>query len=182
MVRTVTDDNRAEPPGCGIQDGSSRLGRCQGFEPFSCTRARASCLASGGTERSVSHAIGSKMPLYEILCMARPLSARKELVEIVSRAGNAVLSSGGIVIDVKSYGQQTLAYTIKTRSGEKMRQVRRLLAKLPEHEGPSTHPDPLSVKTPDLGTVPVYAGELLRDKICSLAKGAGCRARRSSCR
>lgn len=141
-------------------------------------RTRASCLASGRTEWSASHAIGSKMPLYEILCMARPLSARKELVEIVSRAGNAVLSSGGIVIDVKSYGQQTLAYTIKTRSGEKMRQVRGSSAKIPDHEGPSNRPDPLFMMNPDLGTVPVRAGELLRDKICGFAKGAGCRARR----
>lgn len=61
--------------------------------------------------------------MYELLCMARPLAARKELAEVATRAGRTVLQSGGIVADVKSYGEQTLAYTIKTASGERIRQV-----------------------------------------------------------
>lgn len=64
-----------------------------------------------------------RMPLYELLCMARPLAARKELAEVANRAGRTVLESGGIVADVKSYGEHTLAYTIRTASGERIRQV-----------------------------------------------------------
>lgn len=76
--------------------------------------------------------------------MARPLAARKELAEVATRAGRTVLQSGGIVADVKSYGEQTLAYTIKTASGERIRQANFLELKF------AAAPDVLSAVERDL--------------------------------
>lgn len=53
------------------------------------------------------------MPLYELLCLTRPELARPEITKIIQRIGTSVLSSGGIITDIKSYGNQLLAYDIR---------------------------------------------------------------------
>jgi small subunit ribosomal protein S6 len=53
------------------------------------------------------------MPLYELFCLARPRLGKAALAEIIRGAGNAVLARGGVVTDVKSFGEQPLAYEIR---------------------------------------------------------------------
>jgi small subunit ribosomal protein S6 len=53
------------------------------------------------------------MPLYELLCLTRPELARPEITKIIQRIGTSVLSSGGIITDIKSYSNQLLAYDIR---------------------------------------------------------------------
>lgn len=58
------------------------------------------------------------MPLYELLCLARPLLARGELQQMIHKVGGLVYSKGGVVTDVVSYGKQPLAYKIKGVQGK----------------------------------------------------------------
>mmetsp|Transcript_6986 Transcript_6986/g.21400 ORF Transcript_6986/g.21400 Transcript_6986/m.21400 type:complete len:128 (-) Transcript_6986:1504-1887(-) len=53
------------------------------------------------------------MPLYEIVCLAKPALARPHLARMMQRVGDLVMSDGGIVADVVSYGEQHLAYDIR---------------------------------------------------------------------
>lgn len=57
------------------------------------------------------------MPLYELFCLARPLR-RSQLAEIMRKAGVAVLDKGGVITDIKSFGEQPLAYDIRQPSGK----------------------------------------------------------------
>ncbi|GIL46156.1 hypothetical protein Vafri_3202 [Volvox africanus] len=52
------------------------------------------------------------MPLYELLCLARP-GPRAELVALMKNMGDAVYKNGGFVTQLKSYGEQHLAYDIR---------------------------------------------------------------------
>lgn len=59
-----------------------------------------------------------KMPLYELLCLARPLLPKAELQSMISRVGGLVYDKGGVVTEVVSYGKQALAYKIKGVRGK----------------------------------------------------------------
>lgn len=58
------------------------------------------------------------MPLYELFCLARPRLGNAQLAEIIKLAGRTVLDKGGVITDVKSYGEQELAYEIR-KPGER---------------------------------------------------------------
>jgi ribosomal protein S6 len=55
--------------------------------------------------------------LYQLFCLARPMAAG-ELSAMIQAVGRVVYSTGGVVCDVKSYGQQYLAYKIKGVRGK----------------------------------------------------------------
>jgi len=53
------------------------------------------------------------MPLYELFCLAKPQLKKVQLAEMISLAGRAVLEKGGVITDIKSFGEQRLAYGIR---------------------------------------------------------------------
>jgi small subunit ribosomal protein S6 len=62
------------------------------------------------------------MPLYELFCMARPALQRDVAGQLMRKAATAVLSRGGILTDIRSYGDRELAYEIR-RPGLRMSEV-----------------------------------------------------------
>ena len=62
------------------------------------------------------------MPLYELFCLAKPRLNKAALGDIIKLAGRKVLDKGGVITDVKSFGEQRLAYEIR-RPGEKYEEV-----------------------------------------------------------
>lgn len=60
----------------------------------------------------------SAMPLYELLCLARPRIVRDDMARMIQRVGNAVFDKGGVITDLKSYGDQGLAYPIRKTHGK----------------------------------------------------------------
>lgn len=62
------------------------------------------------------------MPLYQLFCMAKPALGRPALAEIMRTASNGVLTKGGVLTDILSYGQQKLAYDIR-KQGSKYSKV-----------------------------------------------------------
>ncbi|KAG2484009.1 hypothetical protein HYH03_017176 [Edaphochlamys debaryana] len=52
------------------------------------------------------------MPLYELLCLARP-SARPEMVALIKGLGDVVYRNGGFITQLTSYGEQHLAYDLR---------------------------------------------------------------------
>ncbi len=63
------------------------------------------------------------MPVYELLCLARPALAKDEVGRMIRRVGAVLYERGGVIMDIRSYGDQPLAY--KVRGGrEKYEQVR----------------------------------------------------------
>lgn len=58
------------------------------------------------------------MPLYELLCLARPLLPRDELQRMIQKVGGLVYNKGGVVTNVVSYGKQPLAYKIRGVHGK----------------------------------------------------------------
>ncbi|PNH12878.1 30S ribosomal protein S6 [Tetrabaena socialis] len=53
------------------------------------------------------------MPLYELLCLVKPAVRRQEMVTLVRALGDAVYRNGGFVTQLKSYGEQHLAYDLR---------------------------------------------------------------------
>ena len=66
------------------------------------------------------------MPLYELLCLARPQLPRDRLLRLIQGFGDVVYTSGGVVTKLTSYGEQYLAYDIR-KSGNKYEQVRQVV-------------------------------------------------------
>ncbi|KAL6771723.1 MRPS6 [Auxenochlorella protothecoides x Auxenochlorella symbiontica] len=62
------------------------------------------------------------MPLYELFCLAKPGLGKPHLASMISSIGKKVLASGGVLTDVKSHGEQALAYDIR-RPGERYSQA-----------------------------------------------------------
>lgn len=63
------------------------------------------------------------MPLYELFCMSRPALLRSDASQLLRSAASAVLSRGGLLTDIKSFGDRELAYEIR-RPGMKLNEVR----------------------------------------------------------
>ena len=63
------------------------------------------------------------MPLYELFCMVRPALSRADHSTIMRTAAAAVLDKGGVLTDIKSFGETPLAYEIR-RPGLRMNEVR----------------------------------------------------------
>lgn len=63
------------------------------------------------------------MPLYELFCLSKAQLSKVQLSEVIKLAGRIVLNHGGVITDVKSFGEQQLAYEIR-RPGEKHHAVR----------------------------------------------------------
>ncbi len=53
------------------------------------------------------------MPLYELLCLAKPGAPRAELVSLIKSLGDVVYRQGGFVTQLKNYGEQHLAYDLR---------------------------------------------------------------------
>lgn len=53
------------------------------------------------------------MPLYELLCLAKPVLPKAVAGAILQRVGQTVFKHGGVVTGVRSYGEQYLAYDLK---------------------------------------------------------------------
>lgn len=62
------------------------------------------------------------MPLYELFCMAKPALQRVAAGQLMRTAATAVLNKGGILTNLKSYGDRELAYQIR-RPGMKFNKV-----------------------------------------------------------
>lgn len=58
------------------------------------------------------------MPLYELLCLARPALQRQVVARMIAAAGELVQARGGVVMDVSSYGEQPLAYRVRGVQGK----------------------------------------------------------------
>jgi hypothetical protein len=77
------------------------------------------CISSAA-ERSPQRTCHSAadMPLYELLCLARPVLQREDLRRMIAKVGRTVYDKGGVVMDVKSYGLHPLAYKIRGVHGK----------------------------------------------------------------
>mmetsp|Transcript_13102 Transcript_13102/g.23078 ORF Transcript_13102/g.23078 Transcript_13102/m.23078 type:complete len:170 (-) Transcript_13102:988-1497(-) len=53
------------------------------------------------------------MPVYELLCLAKPAMPRAELVRMMQRVSEVVMQRGGVLTRVLSYGEQHLAVDIR---------------------------------------------------------------------
>ena len=62
------------------------------------------------------------MPLYELFCLAKPALQRTQQAELLRSAAQVVLQRGGVLTDVKSFGERPLAYTVR-RPGSKCDEV-----------------------------------------------------------
>lgn len=60
--------------------------------------------------------------LYELFCLAKPQLSKAHLGQIIKAASLAVLNQGGVVTDIKSFGEQPLAYDIR-KPGSKHSEV-----------------------------------------------------------
>ena len=58
------------------------------------------------------------MPLYQLFAIAKPTVPVSGLAAALRKVGSNVYSSGGVVTEIKSYGEQELAYDIKTAAGK----------------------------------------------------------------
>ena len=62
------------------------------------------------------------MPLYELFCLVKP-GLGKQVGDIMKLAGKTVIDRGGVLTDLKFFGEQPLAYLVR-RPGEKYEKVR----------------------------------------------------------
>jgi small subunit ribosomal protein S6 len=58
------------------------------------------------------------MPLYELFCLSRAKLPKSQMAEIIKHASQIVLRHSGVITDIKSFGEQRLAYEIR-RPGER---------------------------------------------------------------
>jgi small subunit ribosomal protein S6 len=63
------------------------------------------------------------MPLYELFALARPQLSKAQLGGIIKQVSTIVLDSGGVLTDLKSFGERRLAYEIR-KPGAKFSEVR----------------------------------------------------------
>lgn len=52
------------------------------------------------------------MPLYEMFCLARPQLRQAEKAELFKKAAEVVFSGGGVLTDIKNFGERPLAYKV----------------------------------------------------------------------
>jgi len=57
------------------------------------------------------------MPIYELFCLARPQLARAQHAEMFRSTAKTVLDGGGVLTDLKSFGERRLAYRIRNFGG-----------------------------------------------------------------
>mmetsp|Transcript_23463 Transcript_23463/g.58943 ORF Transcript_23463/g.58943 Transcript_23463/m.58943 type:complete len:133 (+) Transcript_23463:315-713(+) len=58
------------------------------------------------------------MPLYQLFAIAKPTLPLSGLATTLRSLGGLVFSSGGVVTDITSFGEQELAYPLKTQAGK----------------------------------------------------------------
>lgn len=63
------------------------------------------------------------MPLYDVMAIVKGAMPQQQVAMILKKAANAVLDNGGVLTDVRSFGVNRLAYTIR-KYGEKFDEVR----------------------------------------------------------
>lgn len=57
------------------------------------------------------------MPVYELFALLRADLPREKIVDVLRRTGSTVLQGNGVLTDLKSYGEQPLAYRINSPAG-----------------------------------------------------------------
>lgn len=57
------------------------------------------------------------MPVYELFALLRADLPREKIVDVLRKAGTTVLAGNGVLTDLKSYGEQPLAYRINSPAG-----------------------------------------------------------------
>ena len=57
--------------------------------------------------------IVEKMPLYDLVLQVKARVPKREVFELLKRTSLKILDSDGVLMDVKSFGHQTLAYVYK---------------------------------------------------------------------
>lgn len=63
------------------------------------------------------------MPFYELFGLAKPLLKRSQQFAILREAARAVYAGGGVLADIKSYGERITAYTISPPGKYKYNEV-----------------------------------------------------------
>ncbi|PRW51089.1 mitochondrial ribosomal S6 [Chlorella sorokiniana] len=53
------------------------------------------------------------MPFYELFALAKPGLGKQQLAQILRAVGQQVMEHGGVVTDIRSYGERRLAYDIR---------------------------------------------------------------------
>ena len=53
------------------------------------------------------------MPFYELFSLAKPALERSQQFEILRAAATAVYSGGGVLADIKSFGERLTAYPVR---------------------------------------------------------------------
>jgi small subunit ribosomal protein S6 len=53
------------------------------------------------------------MPLYELLCLAKPALPKAEMVALIKNLGDVLYKKGGFITQLKSFGEQHLAYDLR---------------------------------------------------------------------
>lgn len=57
------------------------------------------------------------MPVYELFALLRADLPREKIADVLRRVGTTVHNGNGVLTDLKSYGQQPLAYRINSPAG-----------------------------------------------------------------
>lgn len=70
------------------------------------------------------------MPSYRLFCLARPGMALDQQAAVIRTAALAVLDGGGVVMDLRSFGDKPLAYPVRP-AGQRFDDVRPGLICLP---------------------------------------------------
>lgn len=53
------------------------------------------------------------MPLYELLCLAKPTLSKPELAKLITKVGRLVMDRKGVITNVTSYGEQYTSYYLR---------------------------------------------------------------------
>lgn len=61
--------------------------------------------------------------LYELFCLAKPRLGQPQLAEVIKAVSTRVLEQGGVITDIKSFGERPLAYDVR-KPGERHSEVR----------------------------------------------------------
>ena len=65
------------------------------------------------------------MPLYELFCLARPQLRQAEKAELFKKTAEIIFGAGGVVTDLKNFGERPLAYKVAgVLPGERHEKVR----------------------------------------------------------
>ena len=53
------------------------------------------------------------MPCYRLFCLAKPGLGREQQVAVIRTAATSILDGGGVLMDLRSFGEKALAYIVR---------------------------------------------------------------------